>query len=324
MTYNILADFYSDSDFSREQLFPHCPPYALSMDYRKYLLLKELTGYNADIICLQEVDNKVYLDDLLEYFERLGFQGTLKLKTGKIKEGEAIFFRKSKFRLVTENNITLSEMLQEDNLSYSDIFEKVIKNKVLWESVANKHTILQTVILESVENPRKKLCVGNTHFYFHQSGSNIRLIQCLVCIRHLENILKQYKAKGEELSIIFAGDLNSAPFKSVNTYLTTGTVGADAPEWSEIEDKKLEGMEFKHSLKLKSACGYPEYSNYVGYFSGLLDYIYIDTDSIEVKSVVPNPDHEDVVLHTALPNVVFPSDHIAQICDLKWKNVEDL
>ena len=29
MSYNILADLYADSDFSREHLFPQCPPYAL-------------------------------------------------------------------------------------------------------------------------------------------------------------------------------------------------------------------------------------------------------------------------------------------------------
>lgn len=44
VTYNILADFYSDSDFSRETLFSHCPPYALEMHYRKHLLLTELQG----------------------------------------------------------------------------------------------------------------------------------------------------------------------------------------------------------------------------------------------------------------------------------------
>ncbi len=29
MSYNILADLYADSDFSRTNLFPQCPAYAL-------------------------------------------------------------------------------------------------------------------------------------------------------------------------------------------------------------------------------------------------------------------------------------------------------
>ena len=44
VSYNILADIYADSDFSRNELFPYCPPYALAIDYRKPLLLKEITG----------------------------------------------------------------------------------------------------------------------------------------------------------------------------------------------------------------------------------------------------------------------------------------
>lgn len=44
LTYNILADLYCDSDYSREVLFPYCPPYALAIDYRKQLFLKEILG----------------------------------------------------------------------------------------------------------------------------------------------------------------------------------------------------------------------------------------------------------------------------------------
>jgi mRNA deadenylase 3'-5' endonuclease subunit Ccr4 len=52
MTYNLLADLYADSDFSRTHLHPQCPPYALAIDYRKQLLLKEILGFHADIMCL--------------------------------------------------------------------------------------------------------------------------------------------------------------------------------------------------------------------------------------------------------------------------------
>jgi mRNA deadenylase 3'-5' endonuclease subunit Ccr4 len=44
VSYNILADLYADSDVSRTELFPYCPPYALNIDYRKQLILKELLG----------------------------------------------------------------------------------------------------------------------------------------------------------------------------------------------------------------------------------------------------------------------------------------
>lgn len=59
-----------------------------------------ITGYNADVVCLQEVDRKVYEQDLLPNFSELGFCGLLSLKTGDVAEGTATFFRCSKFRLV--------------------------------------------------------------------------------------------------------------------------------------------------------------------------------------------------------------------------------
>ena len=80
----------------------------------------------------------------------------------------------------------------------------------------------------------------------------------------------------------------------------------------------IEGMNLHHSLGLISACGYPRYTNFVSGFAGCLDYIYVDRDLLKVARVVPLPSHEDVTLYTALPNVVFPSDHLPLVCELEW------
>ena len=75
-----------------------------------------------------------------------------------------------------------------------------------------------------------------------------------------------------------------------------------------------------HSLSLGSACGEPSYTNYTPFFSGCLDYIFFDTENLNVSEVIPFPSHEEVTQNTAIPSVVFPSDHLALICVLKWKN----
>lgn len=56
VSYNILADIYAQTELSKTVLYPYCAPYALQLDYRQNLVKKELAGYNADILCLQEVD----------------------------------------------------------------------------------------------------------------------------------------------------------------------------------------------------------------------------------------------------------------------------
>lgn len=82
--------------------------------------------------------------------------------------------------------------------------------------------------------------------------------------------------------------------------------------------EEVTSFDFTHDFNLSSACGYPKYTNYVGAFQGHLDYVFVD-QTLDVFSVVPAPDHELVTQHKALPSVVFPSDHIAQICVIKWK-----
>ena len=55
-------------------------------------------GYNADIICLQEVDKKVFERDLLPRLEEGGLTGHVRLKFGEVCEGSAIFFRGNRFK----------------------------------------------------------------------------------------------------------------------------------------------------------------------------------------------------------------------------------
>lgn len=59
LSYNILSDAYATSE-----LYSYCPSWALSWPYRRQNLLREIVGYRADIVCLQEVCNIVIHLDL--------------------------------------------------------------------------------------------------------------------------------------------------------------------------------------------------------------------------------------------------------------------
>lgn len=97
VSYNLLADFYSDSDYSRTKLFPYCPPSALAIDYRKKLHIRELIGYNSDLICLQEVDKKLFDWDFSICLKHNGFSGEF-YKKKEVPEGLATFYNQNKFR----------------------------------------------------------------------------------------------------------------------------------------------------------------------------------------------------------------------------------
>ena len=59
-----------------------------------------LIGYNSDVICLQEVDRKIFQHDLLPSLDLLGFTGSLKTKGEVGSEGVAMFVQRDKFRCV--------------------------------------------------------------------------------------------------------------------------------------------------------------------------------------------------------------------------------
>lgn len=86
----------------------------------------------------------------------------------------------------------------------------------------------------------------------------------------------------------------------------------------EDEEEAIENIDMTQSFKLGSACGTPEFTNFTAGFAACLDYIFYDTSNLSVSQVVPLPSLEELNRNTAIPSVVFPSDHIALISDLKW------
>lgn len=320
ISYNILADQYADGEFARSNLFPTCPSYALDMDYRKQLLLKEISGYNGDVVCLQEVDEKVFMRDLQPALRGEGLEGIYTGKGGSVTEGVALFYRQSKLRLLENQRFILSEELQT-NVMFSEIWEKVQASEVLKEKIVNRFTVLQVSVLESVEDPRQLVVVGGTHLYFRPEADHIRLLQAGLGLQILRQVMGLYQIKypSKQVSLIFTGDFNSTPEFEVYRLMTSQMAGFDDIDWAEKEDECVSDVNFSHDLELASACGCPPYTNFTKGFYGCLDYIFYQTDHFSVKQVVELPSHEEVTQHEFLPSITIPSDHLALIADLEFK-----
>jgi mRNA deadenylase 3'-5' endonuclease subunit Ccr4 len=52
VSYNILADVYAETEAAKTELFPYCPSYAMALDYRKQLYLKEILGNPFNFISI--------------------------------------------------------------------------------------------------------------------------------------------------------------------------------------------------------------------------------------------------------------------------------
>ncbi|CAH2104750.1 unnamed protein product [Euphydryas editha] len=320
VSYNILADLYCDSDFTRTVLHPYCPPYALHIDYRKQLILKELKGYNADIICLQEVDFKVFNGSLRTFLGCDGLEGLFYKKGKSVAEGLACFYRKERFKLIGDENIFLATALKNETCLKS-IWNGIKDNKPLLERVLDRSTVASATFLQSTENPNEILLVGNTHLYFHPDADHIRLLQGGIVIYWLRDLQKKLKEQhpGKRVSLILCGDFNSVPSCGIYQLYTTGVAPSTLPDWVSNTNEAITGLTLTQDVTLDSGCGTPQYTNFTQGFADCLDYIFYEKDNLQVEQVIPFPSTEELKTHTALPSIVFPSDHIAIISDLKFR-----
>ncbi len=85
-----------------------------------------------------------------------------------------------------------------------------------------------------------------------------------------------------------------------------------------IVQDEFTGIHMTHPFSLQDSCGPLPYTNFTVGFKACLDYIFSDGRLLSVDRVIPLPDHSEVTANIALPSVVFPSDHLALVCDLKW------
>ena len=323
LTYNILADLYADSDFSREVLHPQCPQYALHIDYRKLLMLKEISGYNCDVMCLQEVDAKIHDRDLQRVLSKKGFEGEFCVKGGQTNEGLSCFWNVNKFELETSQRLVLGEVLSEKP-EFARFYNAMKDDEELVKNVMKRTTTLQTVVLKWKNKPKHKLIVANTHLYFKPCADNIRLLQAGLCLVEIQRIQAQLTADSnscENCGIIFCGDFNSAPENGVLELVRKGNVDEQHADWKSWPGQEIKNVVLSHPYSMDSACGTPKYTNFTQQFADCLDYIFYDKAAMEVKEVIPFPSDEDLKLHTAIPNVVFPSDHVACVSVLKWKSI---
>lgn len=319
LSYNLLADTYADSDYSRGVLFPYCPPYALHIDYRKQLLLKEIIGFNSDIICLQEVDDKIYTADYEPTLSVLHYDSVFNRKGAEVVEGLATFYNKKRFEKLGFNSVIISENLNLE--SFKSTWER-LENEKTKTRFMERNTSVQVTTLKFKENPSEILIVGNTHLYFHPNADHIRLLQGFFAVSYVKHIAEEAKKQNPDcnVNIILCGDFNSVPDCGIYQLMTTGFVPSDFKDWNSFPEEAVTNISLSQNMQFASACGTPEYTNYTVEFSGCLDYIYYQTERLEVEQVIPMPSNEEITLHIAIPSVVFPSDHISLCADLKLKN----
>ena len=161
LTWNCLANQYSDGG---EKGFSKSEPSILVWDYRKKLIEDRIKQFNADIICLEEID---MIDFYKQFLEPLNYSVTYLPKNSG--EGMLVAVNTKKFEIV---KISGESFLDDENNN------KPFSQSFLYTHLKNKES-------------NKNILIFSTHMKAKPAFENVRVIQIKYIIKFINQLIQQ-------------------------------------------------------------------------------------------------------------------------------------
>ncbi|CAH1647901.1 unnamed protein product [Spodoptera littoralis] len=214
LSYNVLAQYLLES---HPYLYTDCSPRDLKWKIRAARLYDEITRMAPDVICLQEVQVS-HLESFYSKFEKIGYFGVIKQKTGHRQDGCAIYFKTSMFQLTDHVHV--------------EFFQPELP-------ILNRDNIGVMVKLLPHDRPCTPIVVATTHLLYNPKRTDVRIAQMKLFLAEIDRFA--YFNNGREcghLPIILTGDFNSTPDSPVVKLLDRGRVSVgqfrDGSDWRRI------------------------------------------------------------------------------------------
>ncbi|KAL3623796.1 Carbon catabolite repressor protein 4 1 [Castilleja foliolosa] len=339
LSYNILSDKHTTNEYS------YCPSWALSWTYRRQNLLREIIGYHADIVCLQEVQSDHFDEFFAPELDKHGYQACFKRKTAEVfvasmnsVDGCATFFRRDRFSHVKKYEVEFNKAAHSltDALVPSAQKRNAL-NRLVKDNVALILVLEAKFGSQSIDNPGKRqlVCVANTHVDVTQDLTDVKLWQAHTLLKGLEKI-----AASADIPMLVCGDFNSVPGSASHTLLAMGKVDPTHPDLAMDPLGILRpAAKLSHQLPLVSAyssfarvgvglgleqrrktdpaTNEPLFTKCTRDFIGTHDYIFYSADTLTVESLLELLDEDSLRKDTALPSPEWSSDHIALFAEFR-------
>uniref|UniRef100_A0A1A7YH64 Angel homolog 2 n=2 Tax=Iconisemion striatum TaxID=60296 RepID=A0A1A7YH64_9TELE len=201
MSYNILSqELLQDNSY----LYKHCHPGFLPWEYRLPNLLAEIRHHDADILCLQEVQEDHYKNQIKPALQAAGYQCEFKKRTGLKPDGCAVIFKSSRFSLISSTPVEFfrpgDTLLDRDNVGL-----------VL---------LLQPNSGAAQPDPSSSICVANTHLLYNPRRGDIKLAQLAILLAEIGRLSRF--PDGSNCPVLLCGDFNSVPWSPLYRFLTIG------------------------------------------------------------------------------------------------------
>lgn len=324
MSYNTLCQHYATA-----KMYRFTPSWALDWNYRRAALQQEILGYKTDIICMQEVETRLYQEFWIPLMLSCGYKGSFFSKTrsktmseldSKKVDGCATFYKTDKFELLLKQNFEYNSVCMGS--------DKYKKTKDLFNRFMNKDNIALITFFNHIKTGEKILVI-NTHLHWDPAFNDVKALQVGILLEELEGILKKlhHTNSAEDVknaSVVICGDFNSIKDSAVYQLFSTG---------SSSKHEDMEGRDygkftedgFHHNFKLKSAydhIGGLPYTTLSPAFTDAIDYIWYSTPALRVKALLGKVDEEYTKYRIGFPDAHFPSDHIPIVTKFHIKKAQ--
>uniref|UniRef100_A0A8C5PCK7 Angel homolog 2 n=1 Tax=Leptobrachium leishanense TaxID=445787 RepID=A0A8C5PCK7_9ANUR len=213
LSYNILSqDLLEDNS----QLYNHCRRNVLFWSYRLPNILKEIKEMNADILCLQEVQEDHYKNQIKPSLEAFGYHCEFKSRTGSKPDGCAICFRASKFVLTLVKPVEYFRrnmmLLDRDNVG------------------------LILLLQPRVDGEAPTICVANTHLLYNPRRGDIKLAQLAILLAEISRV--SLLKDSSVCPIILCGDFNSVPGSPLYSFIREGMLNYEGMPIGEVSGQQ--------------------------------------------------------------------------------------
>ncbi|KAK6124611.1 hypothetical protein DH2020_041652 [Rehmannia glutinosa] len=342
LSYNILSDAYATNE-----LYSYCPSWALSWTYRRQNLLREIVGYRADIVCLQEVQSDHFEEFFGPELDKHGYQAIFKRKSAEVfggnvnnVDGCATFFRRDRFSHVKKYEVEFNKAAQSlTDALVPSAQKKTALNRLVKDNVALILVLEAKFSNQGIDNPGKRqlVCVANTHVHVHQELKDVKLWQVHTLLKGLEKI-----AASADIPMLVCGDFNSVPGSAPHALLAMGKVDPIHPDLAvdplgilrptaklthqlplvsaySAFARTAVGLGLEQRRKIDPATNEPLFTNCTRDFIGTHDYIFYSADTLTVESLLELLDEDSLRKDTALPSPEWSSDHIALLAEFRCK-----
>lgn len=289
-TFNILSNIYASR-------LKYAPSWVINPEFRKEAILQEIVLYNVDILCLQEIELHSFFEFYREQLEMRCNYDSVICPRGRVKsvldkknvDGCAIFWRKTKLRLVAHFPIDFHQKIMQD--------ARFCSNADLLARYGKKDNIAIAALLERPGG--QQILVVNTHIFWDPEYPDIKLAQTLLLIEEIERIRERFPCA----SLLVQGDFNSLRLSSV--YKSIVGAAADVEDLGDARCAAGRGLGLDDAYANQDL----DFTNFTPSFRDVIDYIFYGNGLVltSVLSCVENEYADGVV---GLPNIHFPSDHI--------------